>query len=70
MSFTTNDPAPIIDPSPMLIFFCPNDFLIKVKLFDFSNSAILIKGARKFRFEKIVTLFEERKQTGVALWRS
>ena len=42
-------------------FKTTDDFLNKVKLFDFNNSTILVKGARKFNFEKIVSLFEERK---------
>ena len=42
-------------------FITTDDFLNKVKLFDFNNSTMLVKGARKFNFEKIVTLFEERK---------
>ncbi|MEO0059802.1 MAG: hypothetical protein RLZZ312_1449 [Bacteroidota bacterium] len=42
-----------------------NDFLKKCDLNNFSNETILIKGARSFEFEKIVTAFEQKNHETV-----
>ncbi|MDR0229303.1 MAG: bifunctional UDP-N-acetylmuramoyl-tripeptide:D-alanyl-D-alanine ligase/alanine racemase [Flavobacteriaceae bacterium] len=42
------------------LFSSTEEFLQKVSISDFSDETILVKGARGFRFDKIITLLEEK----------
>lgn len=44
----------------MLFFKNTDTFLQKMSIDDFSDETILVKGARSFRFDKIVSLLEEK----------
>lgn len=42
------------------LFNSTDEFLQKVSISDFADETILVKGARGFRFDKIITLLEEK----------
>jgi len=52
-------------PEKTFRFKTTSDFLDGIHLFDFSDTAILIKGAREFGFEHIVNILSEKKHTTV-----
>ena len=49
----------------VMSFTTTNEFLDTIHQFQSDNKTILIKGARKFRFEKITSMLSEKKHTSV-----